>query len=69
MFSEAETDPTLSKERYKSMGIRLRTALLKAQYDKSVFTKMPDCKFSCDLETDFVSNENAVAELPQPALK
>jgi len=43
--------------------------MLKAQYDKSVFTKMPDCKFSCDLETDFVSNENAVAELPQPALK
>ena len=32
MFSEAESDPSLSKERFKAQEVRLRTALLQAQY-------------------------------------
>ncbi len=32
MFSEAETDPALSADEYKPRALRLRTALLKAQY-------------------------------------
>ncbi len=33
MFSEAETDPVLPKDKFKTQEARLRTALLKAQYD------------------------------------
>lgn len=33
MFVEAESDPVLPKERFKAHETRLRTALLKAQYD------------------------------------
>ena len=32
--SEAETDPTLSKDHYKRLEGKLHTALLKAQYDR-----------------------------------
>lgn len=34
MFSDAEADPVLSKERFKTLEARLRTALLTAQYDR-----------------------------------